>query len=74
MNTGMRLLTVRLSGAESEARAGLKPNPTLIWFLVMLVTYEKKADAVLHVFRAKGEKMVSFTALYCSFQATSYSF
>lgn len=57
MNTEMCLLTIMLSGPESEARAGLKPDPALSWFLVMLVTSEKKKeDLVLHVSRAKGEK------------------
>lgn len=72
MSTEMYLLTIRLSGPESETRAGLKPNPALSWFLVMLVTFGVK-DLVLHISRAKGAKIVSLTALYCSFQAISYS-
>lgn len=53
MNAEMCLLTVRLSGPESEARVGLKANPSLSWFLVMLVTFEKK-DLVLHVSRGEN--------------------
>lgn len=63
-----------------EARAGLKPKPTLSWFLILNVWLLRKKEMWFHMFlRLKGKICSIYCpsvqkSLPCSFQAISYSF
>lgn len=78
MNTGMCLLTIRLSGPE--ARTGLKSSPTLSWFLVISQWLLRKKQMCFCVsLRLRGKNCFIYCPLLwkslpCSFQEISYSF